>query len=134
MLKVSTHQPKEAETQEEEHRYEHKPSEAEHGHSHAAGEHGHAYGGVFGEKTELIFTIICGTLLGIGFGLSFVKGLSSYISIGFYIGAYLFGGFYTTKEAIEGIMLLEHVILYGCYYEEIDAFTALGDKTVCVPC
>ena len=76
------------------HLHEHKKDKQVHEHSH---------GGIFGEKTELIFAIICGALLGIGFGLSFVKGLSEYVSIGFYIGAYLFGGFYTTKEAIEGI-------------------------------
>lgn len=70
-------------------------------HDHAA--HDHAHGGIFGENTELIFAVICGALLGIGFGLSFIKDLSNYISIGFYIGAYFFGGFYTTKEAIEGI-------------------------------
>ena len=63
----------------------------------------HENGGIFGEKTEMIFAIICGALLSIGFGLSFIKGISPYDSIGLYVGAYLFGGFYTTKEAIEGI-------------------------------
>lgn len=72
-------------------------------HDHAEGDHEHAHGGIFGERTELIFAIICGVLLGIGFGLSFVKNISSFIPLGFYIGAYFFGGFYTTKEAIEGI-------------------------------
>lgn len=90
-----TYTPKEVKTQEEEHKHDHK---------HATGEeHDHLHGGIFGEKTELIFVIICGVLSGIGFGLSFIKDLSSYVSIGFYIGAYFFGGFYTTKEAIEGI-------------------------------
>lgn len=78
---------------------EHKHDE----HDHAAEGHEHSHGGIFGEKTELTFAIICGALLGIGFGLSFIKGLSEYVSIGFYIGAYFFGGFYTTKEAVEGI-------------------------------
>jgi Cd2+/Zn2+-exporting ATPase len=83
---------------------EHKEAEHKHDeHDHAAHDHEHSHGGIFGEKTELIFASICGALLGIGFGLSFIKGLSEYASIGFYIGAYLFGGFYTTKEAIEGI-------------------------------
>lgn len=66
-------------------------------------EHEHVHGGIFGENTELIFAIICGGLLGIGYGLSFIKGLSEYVSLGFYISAYFFGGFFTTKEAIEGI-------------------------------
>lgn len=65
--------------------------------------HEHAHGGIFGEKTELIFACICGALLSIGFGLSFIKDMSSYISIGCYLGAYFFGGFYTAKEAVQGI-------------------------------
>lgn len=72
-------------------------------HDHAGHDHPHAHGGIFGEKTELIFAVICGVLLGIGFGLSFVESISIFIPIGFYIGAYFFGGFYTSKEAIEGV-------------------------------
>lgn len=62
----------------------------------------HRHGGIFGEKTELIFAILCGALLGIGFGTSFIEGLPAYVSAGGYIAAYFFGGFYTAKEAIEG--------------------------------
>lgn len=90
-----------AEKVEQEH--EHKHDEQDHQHDHAGHDHEHAHGGIFGERTELIFAVICGVFLGIGFGLSFVKSISSFIPIGFYIGAYFFGGFYTTKEAIEGI-------------------------------
>ncbi len=97
------HEHKEVAAPKEEHKHEHKKDKHDHDHDHAAHDHEHSHGGIFGEKTELIFAIICGALLGIGFGLSFVKGLSDYVSIGFYIGAYFFGGFYTTKEAIEGI-------------------------------
>jgi Zn2+/Cd2+-exporting ATPase len=75
----------------------------DHQHDHEADGHEHTHGGIFGERTELIFAIICGALLAIGFGLSFISGVSVYVSIGFYIAAYLFGGFYTTKEAIAGI-------------------------------
>ena len=66
-------------------------------------EHDHAHGGIFGKNSELIFSLICGTLLGIGFGLSFIQGVSSIVPLSFYIGAYFFGGFFTTKEAIEAI-------------------------------
>lgn len=55
------------------------------------------------EKTELIFAITCGICLAIGFGLSFLKSIPSFIPLAFYIGAYFTGGFYTTKEAIHGI-------------------------------
>ncbi len=72
------------------------------GESHGEGEE-HAHGGVFGKNTELIFSIICGALLGIGFGLSYVGSIPDWVSLGLYIGAYLFGGFFTAKEAIETI-------------------------------
>ncbi|MEZ4963411.1 MAG: heavy metal translocating P-type ATPase [Saprospiraceae bacterium] len=75
----------------------HKPGE-----KHEEGEE-HAHGGIFGEKTELIFSLISGALLGIGFGLTFVEGLSSWASLACYIGAYFFGGFFTAKEAVETI-------------------------------
>lgn len=90
--------PKSSDTKDE-HKHEHKNGE----HDHTEHDHQHSHGGIFGEKTELMFAIICGSLLGIGFGLSFIKDISSFILIGFYVGAYFFGGYYTTKEAIEGI-------------------------------
>ncbi|TQI71990.1 Cd2+/Zn2+-exporting ATPase [Gramella sp. Hel_I_59] len=74
------------------------------GDSHGAGEeHSHSHGGIFGKNTELIFAIICGVLLGIGFGLSFVDSVPQWVSLALYIGAYFFGGFYTAKEAVETV-------------------------------
>ncbi|TCJ12095.1 heavy metal translocating P-type ATPase [Flaviaesturariibacter flavus] len=72
-------------------------------HDHAGHGHAHAHGGLFGKYTEVIFALACGILLALGFALSFAERLSPFVSIGCYIGAYFFGGFYTTKEAIEGI-------------------------------
>lgn len=72
--------------------------EAHHSHDH---EHGH---GIFGEKSELIFAIICGIFLAIGFALSFIKAVPFYVPIASYIIAYFFGGFYTSKEAVQGIL------------------------------
>ena len=72
--------------------------------SNGASCHDHHHGGIFGEKTELVFAIICGAFLALGFGLSFVKGLPAYVPIALYIIAYFFGGFYTTKEAVEDIL------------------------------
>jgi Cd2+/Zn2+-exporting ATPase len=66
-------------------------------------EHEYAHGGLFGKNTELIFSILSGILLTIGFGLSFVDAVSSWVSLSLYIGAYFFGGFYTTKEAFEAV-------------------------------
>ena len=67
-------------------------------------QHEHTHGGVFGEKTELIFSILSGVLLAIGFGVSFISSVPLYVSIAFYIGSYLFGGYFTTKEALERVL------------------------------
>ena len=77
--------------------YEHKEGE-----THEEGEE-HAHGGIFGKNTELIFSIICGALLGIGFGLSYVESIPDWVSLTLYIGAYFFGGFFTAKEAIQTV-------------------------------
>ncbi len=63
----------------------------------------HPHGGIFGDRTELIFAAICGTLLAAGFAVSFIKNISGWWAVGAYIGAYFFGGFYTIREAIMGI-------------------------------
>ena len=67
-------------------------------------EHEHSHGGVFGEKTELIFSILSGVLLAIGFGVTFISSVPLSVSIAFYIGSYLFGGYFTTKEALERVL------------------------------
>ena len=77
-------------------------------HSHEQDKHGckcheKTHTGIFGEKTEMIYSIICGVLLATGFALSFVNGINAFIPIAIYIGAYFFGGFFTSKEAFEGI-------------------------------
>ncbi|WP_445737211.1 heavy metal translocating P-type ATPase [Mariniflexile sp.] len=77
--------------------HEHKEGE-----SHEEGE-AHAHGGVFGKNTELIFSIICGALLGIGFGLSYVESIPDWVSLTLYIGAYFFGGFFTAREAVQTV-------------------------------
>ncbi|MDD8042164.1 MAG: heavy metal translocating P-type ATPase [Verrucomicrobiota bacterium] len=64
---------------------------------------GETHGGYFGKNSELIFSIICGALLGIGFWLSFLETFSYWVSPALYIGSYLFGGFYTAKEALQTI-------------------------------
>jgi Cd2+/Zn2+-exporting ATPase len=84
-----------------EEKHEHQHTKGKEIHSASGCDHTHT--GIFGERTELIFSLICGSFLIAGFGLSFINGISFIIPIGFYIAAYFFGGFYTTKEAIEGI-------------------------------
>lgn len=67
-------------------------------------EHEHKHGGMFGQNTELIFAIISGSLLAIGFGLSFISSIPSWVSIAIFVGSYFFGGFFTTKEALERVL------------------------------
>lgn len=77
----------------------------EHGHEHSThADHSHDHSkGIFGEKTELLFAIVCGIFLAVGFGLAFIKGIAFYIPLSCFIIAYLTGGFYATKEAIAGL-------------------------------
>ncbi len=66
-------------------------------------EHAHTHGGIFGQNTELIFSIISGAFLALGFTLSFIHDVPQWMVLSLYGGAYLFGGFFTAKEAIESL-------------------------------
>lgn len=70
-------------------------------HTHEEG--GHAHGGLFGKNSELIFSLLCGALLGVGYGLSYVGAVPAVVPLVLYITAYFFGGFYTAKEAVQTI-------------------------------
>lgn len=65
-------------------------------------EHGH--GGIFGEHTELIFAVLAGVCVLAGWLLERTGAGLDWVPLAFYIGAYLFGGFFTAKEAIENIL------------------------------
>ncbi|CAL1519535.1 heavy metal translocating P-type ATPase [Chitinophaga sp. MM2321] len=82
----------------------HAHTHGEHDH-HSTESHGHAHTQmmIFGKNTELYFSLICGSLLGIGFGLSFITGISSWIPTSFSIAACCFGGFFTAREALQTI-------------------------------
>lgn len=60
----------------------------------------HAHGGLLGKHTELIFSLLCGALLGISYGLSCLGSVPATVSLILYIAAYFFGGFYTAREAV----------------------------------
>lgn len=72
-------------------------------HDHREGAHDHKHGGIFGERSELIFAIICGALLLIGWLLEFTS-VNEWIPWAFYAAAYFFGGFYIVREAIEKLI------------------------------
>jgi Zn2+/Cd2+-exporting ATPase len=83
------------------HGYDHG-SEA---HGHAHGETAHAHGSLFGANSELIFALICGGLLGRGYAIDKLAELPTWMPFGFYLWAYVFGGFYTLREAIDNLRL-----------------------------
>lgn len=71
-------------------------------HSDHKGHDSHDHGGIFGANSELIFALLCGALLAVGFGIEKqVPVAPSWMPTAFYIGAYFFGGYFTLLEAIE---------------------------------
>lgn len=88
-------------------RHEHSPGH-EHGPDHKLGEdgdHDHDHRGIFGERTELIFALLCGAVLGIGFAIEKFGAAPEWVSFACYLAAYGFGGWFTVREAIENLKL-----------------------------
>ncbi len=75
------------------------PNNSNQHHSH----HNHKHGGIFGERTELVFALLCGAFLSAGFLAEKLTHWPQWIPMAAYVAAYLFGGWFTTKEAIHGI-------------------------------
>src|SRR5690606_24738095 len=74
------------------------------GEGHAEHDHDHAHAGVFGSSTELIFALMAGGALGVGFVLEKVAaGLPGWIPLALYLSAYGLGGFFTVREAIDNL-------------------------------
>jgi Zn2+/Cd2+-exporting ATPase len=91
------------------HDHAHEQNGAHAGHKHAhedkgshAG-HTHAHGGVFGEHTELIFAIIAGVCVLVGWLLDRADAGPDWLPLVLYVGAYFFGGYFTVKEAVENL-------------------------------
>lgn len=81
----------------------HKGTHEEHEHDHKHG-HEHKHGGLFGESTELIFSLLCGVFLLTGFLDEKLFHLQpSWIGIALFVISYFFGAFFTIKEAVESI-------------------------------
>ncbi len=73
-------------------------------HAHGGGTgHDHAHGGIFGERTELIFSALCGVLLLAGWGLPKLVELPDAVPLALLVAAYGFGGWFAVKEAIEAL-------------------------------
>ena len=71
------------------------------GRDHAAGEHDH--GGPFGERSELIFAITSAVLWLTGFVLELGTDVGDGVLTGVFIAAGGFGGYFTSREAIESV-------------------------------
>lgn len=64
----------------------------------------HDHGGVLGSNTELIFALTSGLALGLGFALEkLATGLPAWIPLALFLIAYIFGGFFTVREAFENL-------------------------------
>lgn len=77
---------------------------------HGAGDHdhgaeGHDHGGIVGEKTEIIFAGISGALLALGVAMPFVVAPPAWLPLSLFIAAYVFGGYFLLREAIENLWL-----------------------------
>ena len=86
--------------------HDHGPDEghdAHAGHDHGPGAHDHAHGGIFGERTELIFGVLSGVCVGLGWALGTFTEIGDSIPLALYVGAYAFGGWFTVREAWESI-------------------------------
>lgn len=69
-------------------------------------DHEHKHGGLLGANTELIFALTCGALLLAGFIIGkFFPEAPAWAATGCYMAAYVFGGFYTVREAFENLRL-----------------------------
>jgi len=66
-------------------------------------ESGHKHGGIFGERSELIFAILASVTLAAGFLLGLNSAVPDGVSTALYIAAYFFGGYYTLKEALQSV-------------------------------
>jgi len=68
-------------------------------------DHEHEHGGPFGANSELIFALLSGALLVAGYLASWLPGTPAWLPVALYVGAYVFGGYYTLREAIDTIRL-----------------------------
>lgn len=88
--------------------HDHRPGGHAHGEEkHGPGDgHAHAHADFLGPNTELIFALACGALLGVGFAIEkLVAGAPGWLPTACYVAAYIFGGFFTLREAIDNLRL-----------------------------
>lgn len=95
---------------------EHQPRQKEGGadqHEHQRGEthsdddgHDHSHAEFLGPNTELIFALASGVLLGVGVAIEYlVSAAPGWLPTACFIAAYVFGGFFTLREAIDNLRM-----------------------------
>lgn len=80
----------------------HSHSDESEGADHA--DHNHEHGGLFGEKSELIFAVLSGFAVLAGWLIERGDNGPGWLPFLCYGFAYLFGGYFTTKEAIQNLL------------------------------
>ncbi len=88
--------------------HDHTPGEE---HDHAEGDahgkgggaHDHAHGGIFGERTEVIFAVLSGVCVALGWTLGAFTAITAWVPFALFLGAYFFGGWFTVREAWDSI-------------------------------
>ena len=80
------------------HEHPQKPGQTE-----GAKSHEHAHGGLFGENTELAFSLITGAFLLSGWLLGRFQIGPAWLPTALYVAAYGFGGWFTLREAIDNL-------------------------------
>ncbi|WOB10936.1 heavy metal translocating P-type ATPase [Piscinibacter gummiphilus] len=88
----------------EAHKHEHEHNHGQ-GHTSKQGhqDHDHSHGGIFGANSELIFSLLSGGFLLVGWLLWRAQVISNPVALGFFFAAYIFGGYYTFREAVENL-------------------------------
>jgi Cd2+/Zn2+-exporting ATPase len=71
------------------------------GHGHGPG--GHDHGGIFGARTELSFAVLSGVCVGLGWALEAFTDVVEWVPFALFLGAYLFGGWFTVREAYDSV-------------------------------
>jgi Cd2+/Zn2+-exporting ATPase len=84
---------------------EHPEDRADHDHDHDHGADEYDYGGILGEKSEIIFSAIGGALLVLSVALPLVVETPAWLPLSLFIAAYAFGGYYLLREAIDNLRL-----------------------------
>ncbi len=78
-------------------------ADAHAGHDHGPGGHAHDHGGLFGERTELVFAILSGVCVAVGWALAAFTGVAATVPLALFVGAYVFGGWFTVREAWDSV-------------------------------